>query len=521
MRRPDEKHLDQVCEALFDPAEPGAAVGVLAAGGFRYARGFGLANLAQQIPFTAKSRFRACSISKQFVCLLVRQFEQERLIDLDAHPGRYLDALSSFPPTLTVRHLCQNRSGLLDYWCVAMLTGARAESRFTLQQGEELIQSLREPMFSPGAQYSYSNGNWRILEWIIEAISGSTLPALLEARIFAPLGMQDTGWGSDTSLPLADGTTGYWQCGGWQEEITRICWSGDAALVTTLDDLLKWEAAMLQPDLRRLPMADRLDQALPHPDGSRGSYAFGINVWREGNRWMQWHGGALRGWRMSQFRFPQDQVAIVVMMNRTENPTPHALRIAREIGIQPTWDDNHAATPASPPKLGGVYRCAALGLVAEIATNSRGITLDLGGEALLLVWTGPTSLASTNGFFQLTVTAGGVHLHARHFGWHGEFVALPLRDDRLRLAAARFCHDGLGSTMRFSADGRSLTIEGAAGVSDAYPLRTLAAGVFAYHCNRALDEVPPGRFTLCLSDDLQHLDVSCLIARGLRYRRLG
>ena len=33
MRRPDEKHLDQVCEALFDPAEPGAAVGVLAAGG--------------------------------------------------------------------------------------------------------------------------------------------------------------------------------------------------------------------------------------------------------------------------------------------------------------------------------------------------------------------------------------------------------------------------------------------------------------------------------------------------------
>jgi D-aminopeptidase len=120
--------------------------------------------------FPSPRRFRACSISKQFVCLLVRQFEQERLIDLDAHPGRYLDALSSFPPTLTVRHLCQNRSGLLDYWCVAMLTGARAESRFTLQQGEELIQSLREPMFSPGAQYSYSNGNWRIL-------SGSSRPS--------------------------------------------------------------------------------------------------------------------------------------------------------------------------------------------------------------------------------------------------------------------------------------------------------------------------------------------------------
>jgi hypothetical protein len=190
----------------------------------------------------------------------------------------------------------------------------------------------------------------------------------------------------------------------------------------------------------------------------------------------------------------------------------------RANGIQPTQDDNHAAT-LQPAKAGHLSLRGIGTLVAEIAAI-RAASPRPRGEALMLV-TGPATLASTNGFFQLSVTAGGVHLHARHFGWRGEFAALPLRDDRLQLAAARFRHDGLGSTLRFSADGRSLTIEGAAGVSDAYPLRTLAAGVFAYHCNRALDEVPPGRFTLCLSDDLQHLDVSCLIARGLRYRRIG
>jgi hypothetical protein len=83
---------------------------------------------------------------------------------------------------------------------------------------------------------------------------------------------------------------------------------------------------MPQPDLR-LPMADRLDEALPHPDGSRGSYAFGINVWR-GHPLDAMARRCLARMADEPVRFPQDQVAIVVM-NRTEN-RPARARIARE-----------------------------------------------------------------------------------------------------------------------------------------------------------------------------------------------
>ena len=124
MTLPDESRLDRLCSSLFGPDEPGAAIGILGPGGFRYAKGVGLANLEQGIGFSPQTAFRACSITKQFVCLLVRQLEQEGKIALDAHPSRYVPALTAFPATLTVRHLCQNRSGLLDYWCAAMLTGA-------------------------------------------------------------------------------------------------------------------------------------------------------------------------------------------------------------------------------------------------------------------------------------------------------------------------------------------------------------------------------------------------------------
>ncbi len=519
----DKARLDLVCTSLFGPDEPGAAFGVLGPDGFSYAAGFGLANLDEKIPFTAQTQFRACSISKQFVCLLVRQLENEGLVDIDRRPAHYLPALADFPAKLTIRHLCQNRSGLLDYWCAAMLTGARAESRFTLEQGAELIRSLKQPMFEAGSQYSYNNGNWRILEWIIEAVIGRSVPDLLKERVFAPLDMKDTMWGSDTSLPLPGGAKGYWQPVDWQEEITRIFWSGDAALVTTMEDMLKWEAAMLQPDTRLLPCADRLTDALPHPGGAPGSYAFGINVWRnETGREMRWHGGALRGWRMVHMRFPQDGVAIVVMMNRTGNPTPHALKLAEEIGVKPTWDAIEGMLPAATaPGLAGIYHSASLQLVADISATAEGASLDLGGEAVALVWTGATSLASSNGFFHVEVIDDGLRIHARHFGWRADFRKVPSRDDRAQLAAAHFHHGVLRSTIVFAADGLSLSIEGPMGRSTVYPVRTLAENTFAFNCDRALDELPPGRFTLILSEDRQQLEVSCLLARGIKFRRTG
>jgi D-aminopeptidase len=521
MTLPDKTRLDLLCASLFGPNEPGAAFGVLGPGGFSYAAGFGLANLDGKIPFTAQTPFRACSISKQFVCLLVRQMENEGVIDIDRRPAHYLPALADFPAKLTIRHLCQNRSGLLDYWCAAMLTGARAESRFTLDQGAALIRSLKQPMFEAGSQYSYNNGNWRILEWIIEAVTGRTVPDLLQERVFAPLAMKSTMWGSDTSLPLPGDAKGYWHPAGWQEEITRIFWSGDAALVTTMEDMLKWEAAMLKPDTRLLPCADRLMEAMPHPDGSAGSYAFGINVWQNGGRWMQWHGGALRGWRMVHMRFPQDGVAVAVMMNRTGNPTPHALRLLEEMGVKPTWDALEGILPTrTHVNLSGVYLSASLGLIAEMAATTDGASLELGGEAVALVWTDNTTLASSNGFFRADVLDSGLRIHAHHFGWRVDFRKIPFRDDRPRLASASFFQETLQSRIKFSARGNSMVIEGPMGLSETYALRPLAENVFAFNCDRALDELPPGRFSLILSEDGQQLDVSCFLARSIKFRRL-
>ena len=512
--------LDTLLEPIFPVDAPGAAIGVVIDGEVRYVKGFGLANLNTRVPFTADTQFRACSVSKQFVCLLVRQLEREGLLALDAHPSKYVPALAMFPESLTVRHLCQNRSGLHDYWCVAMLTGAKLDSPFTLKEGAELIRRLHKPMFPPGAQYSYNNGNWRILEWIIGAVTSRPLSDLLAERIFGPLGMVHSGWGSDTSLALPGNPRGYRRLeDGWEEEVTRACWSGDAALTTTMNDYLRWELAMLKADTMLLPCADMLAQAMPHPDGERGSYAFGINAWQQGERWMHWHSGALRGWRMVQMRFPQDRIAIVVMLNRTENPMPIAMKIAACVGVKTTWDEVEALPSAPNPEIAGVYYSSELDLLVEARQEADEVSISLGGDYMPLLRTGDHTWANASNFCSVGFDGGQLDIHERQFGWHSKFVRLPDGDERAAIGGMEFHSDLLHSTIAFADDGATLRLRGPAGQSDIYPVRPLGRNMLAFDCLRALDETPPGRFTIHISEDRRKIVVGCFMARGLEFVR--
>lgn len=506
--------LQSALSARFPDGAPGAALGIWHRGQ-SYAGGAGLASLSAGLSFTPQTRFRACSITKQLVALLLLQLAAEGALSLDDSPDRYLPQLRSagFDPRLTLWQLAQMRSGLPDYWCVAMLTGAQPEKPFPAAAGAALIQRLALPMFPPGAGTRYSNGNFRILQWVLEAVSGQSLADLLQARIFAPLGMTDSCLGEDTAQPLPDGTRGYRALGSaWEEEHTAIVWSGDAGLLTTLADLLRWEAAMLGIGDVRLAQSDQLALARPRPDGSRASYAFGVNAWQSGSRRMQWHSGALRGFRMMHLRFPDDGAAVVILLNRTENPMPHALAFAQLLGLEPAWDRPAPGVAAGPDFPTGAFFCATLDLVAELAGSAAAPTLNLGMDAQPLRWTGERELVSADGFTQVQVVAEGLQIQSRSLGFAAHFAALPAGDARPALAGRRFISSLLESVVEFAADGCTLCFSGPHGRSLTYALRSLGGGLLAFDCPRALDEPPPGRFHLRIVDD--GLRFGCLLASG-------
>jgi D-alanyl-D-alanine carboxypeptidase len=60
-----------------------------------------------------------------------------------------------------------------------------------------------EPSFAPGAegQWSYSNTGYILLGLIIEAIEGQPIAETFEARIFGPLGMEETFYATGVPTP--------------------------------------------------------------------------------------------------------------------------------------------------------------------------------------------------------------------------------------------------------------------------------------------------------------------------------
>ena len=118
---------------------------------------WGWANAERRIPFTPRTLFRMCSITKQFTCAAVLDAFPDPSV-LDGDVCARLPLLEQAPPG--ARHLCHNQSGLRDYWAVAMLHGSPVEAPFGDTEATRVITATRTLHFAPGARYSYVNQNF-------------------------------------------------------------------------------------------------------------------------------------------------------------------------------------------------------------------------------------------------------------------------------------------------------------------------------------------------------------------------
>jgi CubicO group peptidase (beta-lactamase class C family) len=85
--------------------------------------------------------------------------------------------------------------------------------------------------------------------------------------------------------------------------------AGDAALVSTLDDLFKWSLAMDDPN--------RLEVFTP----GLGGYGYGWFVDSRFKRKRYIHTGELPGYRTVFVKFPEDRVTIILFANQDQAPT--------------------------------------------------------------------------------------------------------------------------------------------------------------------------------------------------------
>ncbi|MEW9548407.1 serine hydrolase domain-containing protein [Nonomuraea sp. NPDC050783] len=145
----------------------------------------------------AASRYRAGSQTKLMTATVVLQLVKEGKLRLE-------DTLAAVLPQvarqdlverageITVQQLLRHSSGVPDFF-----TSGKFDDAFdftTYYAPIDLVKASREVPRTgePGAGFAYSNTNYVLLGLIVEKVTGRSLSAELERRLFVPLGMKHT-----------------------------------------------------------------------------------------------------------------------------------------------------------------------------------------------------------------------------------------------------------------------------------------------------------------------------------------
>jgi feruloyl esterase len=219
-------HLDRNLSTLVDEGGIPGAVALLARDGEVVASVVGWRDVSAAKPMTEDAIFRLYSMSKPITSVAIMMLAEQRALALDDPVAAFLPELAELRvyaggdvETLvteparhspTIAELLTHTSGITYHFTGATPVHAWYRKHGVLRDTpvgrspedgpparslDELVRRIGEAplLHQPGERFAYSYST-TVLGAVIERVSGQPLDVFLDERIFAPLGMADTGF---------------------------------------------------------------------------------------------------------------------------------------------------------------------------------------------------------------------------------------------------------------------------------------------------------------------------------------
>ncbi|MFX3636382.1 MAG: serine hydrolase domain-containing protein [Candidatus Pristimantibacillus sp.] len=308
---------------------PGASIVIVKDGEIIHAQGYG--HDSKGNPLTENSLLRIGSVSKPFTAFAVLQLIDEGAVKLDDPIIQYLPDMTMDDDRfgeVTIRHLLNHTSG--------SFTPTIVPKADTLKEGVKRLHSWKLQS-NPGERHSYSNANYWILAQLVENVSGMKFAAYLDAKVFSPLGMDDSLSPVNSGDAVHGLPRGYITAYGTAIPVSELeqMFTGSGGIVTTAADMGKWLSMHTNDGVsvsgERLLSSSLLDESYsPQPGSEHYGLGWSFSSSKVTPQRIQ-HSGALSSYQAQQSIIPSSGYAVAVILNSFTTTFEHAYEMSSGI----------------------------------------------------------------------------------------------------------------------------------------------------------------------------------------------
>ena len=285
-----------------------------------------------KVPIEPKMLFAIGSVTKNFIAALTLSLAEEEVLSLDDQLSMWLPSYPYVDGDITIRQLLNHTSGLYMFWDNQEIWDELKNDRTRYWTPEEVLKYIKEPCFTAGEGWRYSNTNYLLLAMIINEATGSNLSTELHNRFYQPLGLSDFYLSQEESIPAhqAHVYSDNFEEGTPIRDVTFLPRTshesityGSSGIFTTSENLARWSHALFGGNiLEEQSLNEMLNFIEFFPVSNMRAYGLGVQEFRNNISFGEHaigHSGGNVGTTTYMVYLPDYHVSIVVMINAHPN----------------------------------------------------------------------------------------------------------------------------------------------------------------------------------------------------------
>jgi CubicO group peptidase (beta-lactamase class C family) len=239
-----QRPIDELLKAEYKASHFNGAVLAVKQGRIVSQVNKGYANLQFQVPITNDTRFPIASMTKLFTAVLALQLVEKGSLQLEDKVSVYVPDLPANCQNITIQQLLTHTSGLKNEPIQAY--------RARYATAEYVQKYVVKDEKNLGASFNYNNVDYVLLTRLLEIVSKQSFATLVQANIFTPLKMTNSGVLKEERVisNLAYGYHNYTFGRGSSKDTLRndsryiSNYAGAGAIYSTVTDLYKMVQAL-------------------------------------------------------------------------------------------------------------------------------------------------------------------------------------------------------------------------------------------------------------------------------------